>query len=461
MTAIVTTTLRLKNASILKDIFTTPSNSLYLFVSKPTAWADDAVPTTPTDASIFERTIRDEMISMRKISPTEVTQSIFRIDWTPGKYYDMYRDDYDGSIQNGTDLDSGAAVSRNGLINANFYVVTDEYNVYKCISNNNRGASTIKPTGTSTSIFTTSDSYKWKYMFSINSADALRFASTNFLPVQSFTSNPGAASPYYNQYLVQSSAISGKLDVIEIKVNGNGYTANTSLPITIVGDGTGATATATTDGGGQVIGITITNGGSGYTYATAMVVGTSATASQLNVIIPPLGGHGSDPVKELNAVYVTVSGTIGDDLSEDTLKENQYRVIGLILNPKQYGSSSVLTSQTANALLSVGISGGVSGTFSDDENLISVGTPTDRGKYVSYSTLSKTLKYIRNKLNVGADFSISQTVTGSQSGATGVITSIINPEVDTSTGEILYVETRRPIYRSISQKEEMRITIET
>lgn len=461
MTAIVTTTLRLKNASILKDIFTTPSNSLYLFVSKPTAWVDDAVPSTPTDASLFERTIRDEMISLRKISPTEVTQSIFRVDWTPGKYYDMYRDDYDGSAQNGTDLDSGSAVSRNGLINANFYVVTDDYNVYKCISNNNRGASTIKPTGTSTSIFTTSDSYSWKYMFSINSADAMRFASTNFIPVQSFTSNPGAASPYYNQYLTQSAAVSGKLDVIEIKVNGNGYTANTTLPIAIVGDGSGATATATTDGGGQVVGVTITNGGSGYTYATATVVGTSATASQLNVIIPPLGGHGSDPVKELNAVYVTVSGTIGDDLSEDTLKENQYRIIGLLLNPKQYGSSSILTSQTANALLSVGISGGVSGTFSDDENLISVGTPTDRGRYVSYSASSKTLKYIRNKLNVGSDFSISQTVTGSQSGATGVITSIINPEVDTSSGEILYVETRRPIYRSISQKEEMRITIET
>lgn len=461
MTAIVTTQLRLKNSSILKDIFTNPSNSLYLFVSKPTPWADDDIPASPTDALKFERDIRDEMISLRKISPTEVTQSIFRVDWVSGKYYDMYRDNFDGVTLNGTDLDSGSAIPRNGLINANYYVVTDDFNVYKCIDNANRAQSTVKPTGTSTSIFTTSDGYRWKYMLTINSADAMKFASTNFLPVQSITVNPGASSPYYNQYLTQTSAVNGKIDVIEIKVTGNGYAANSVLPVTIVGDGSNATATATTDGGGQVISIAITNGGSGYSYATATVTGASATPCELNCIIPPKGGHGSDPVKELNAVYVTISGSIGDDLSEDTLKENQYRVIGLILNPYQYGTSTILTAQTANALKAIGISGGVSGTFADDENLISSGTPTDRGKFVSYSASSKVLKYIRNKLNVGNDFTISQTVTGAQSSATGVVTSIINPEVDTSSGEIVYIETRKPIYRSISQKEEMRITIET
>lgn len=461
MSAIVTTTLRLKNASILKGTFQDTANSLYLFVSKPTSWTDDSIPSSPTDSGLFEKMVRNEMITLRKISPTEITQSIFRIDWQPNQYYDMYRDDYDGVTLNGTDLTSGTAVTRNGLINANFYVVTDEYNVYKCIDNAKRSISTVKPTGTGTSIFTTSDGYRWKYMFSVNSADALKFASTNFVPVQSFTVNPGSSSPYYNQYLTQTSAVPGKIDVIEIKIAGNGYTPNTTLPISIVGDGTGATATATTDGAGEIIGVAITNGGSGYTYAYATVTGTYATPSQLNVIMPPTGGHGADPVKELNAVYVTVSGSIGDDLSDDTLKDNEYRVIGLILNPFQYGTVNILTSQTANALKVIGISGGISGTFTNDENLISSGTPTNRGQFVTYNYTLNTLKYIRNKQNIGADFTVGQTVTGGSSGATGVITSIINPEVDTSTGEILYVETRRPIFRSVSQKEEMRITIET
>jgi hypothetical protein len=461
MTAIVTTNLRLKNSSYIKGILSDPANSLYLFISKPTHWADDNYPDTPTDSVLFEQKVRDEMITLRKISPTEVTQSIFRIDWTSGKFYDMYRDDYDGVKLNGVDLDTGVAVTKNGLINANYYVMTDEYNVYKCISNNNRAASTFKPTGTSTSIFSTSDGYVWKFMYSINSADALRFVSTNFIPVQSVSTNPGASSSYYNQYLVQSSAISGRLDVIEIKSAGNGYNPNTSLPVAIIGDGTGATATAVTDNNGQISSVTITNGGSGYTYAIATVTGTSANAAALNCIIPTLGGHGSNPVKELNAVYVTISGSIGEDLSDDTIKDNQYRVSGLILNPHVYGTQSILTSQTANALKSIGISGSISGTFSDDEDLLSIGTPAARGKFVTWASASKTLKYIRNKSNIGPDFAVSQSVTGATSSATGIITSIINPEVDVNSGDLIYVETRRPVYRSISQKEEMRITIET
>ena len=35
------------------------------------------------------------------------------------------------------------------LQNSNFYVVTDDYNIYKCIDNNNNSLSTVKPTDTS------------------------------------------------------------------------------------------------------------------------------------------------------------------------------------------------------------------------------------------------------------------------------------------------------------------------
>lgn len=461
MTAIVTNSFRLKSASLLKDELSDLSNSLYLFVSKPTAWVNESLPTTPTESQTFERMIRDEMISLRKISSTEITRSIFRIDWVSGKFYDMYRNDYDGVKLNGVNLDTGVAVAKTGINSANFYVVTDEFNVYKCISNNNRAASTVKPTGTSTSVFTTSDGYRWKYMLTINASDALKFATKNYLPVQSFPNSPGASSPYYNQYLVQSSAINGTIDVIEIVSSGNGYPASTTLSLNIIGDGTGATGTATTNGAGQITSINITSVGSGYTYAVATVTGAFATPASLNCIVSPKGGHGKNPLEELNATYITVSGSIGDDLTETTLKENQYRAIGLIFNPFAFGTQNILTSQTANALRAVQINGGVTGTFSDDENLITSNTPNIRGKFIAYSPTSKLLKYIRNPENTGLDFSISDTVTGATSSASGVVTSIVNPDIDINSGEILYIETRPPIFRSISQKEEMRITIET
>lgn len=461
MAAIVTTNLRLRNANILKDIFTDAGSSLYLFVSKPTSWANESFPDAPSDSALFEQNVRDEMISLRKIAPTEITLSVVRRDWVSGKYYDQYRNDYNGIDLNGTDYDSGSAISRDGLINANYFVVTDDLNVYKCIWNNNRSASTVKPTDTGTSIFATADGYRWKYMYTINSSDALKFISTNFIPVQTIGSNPGASSPYYAQYLVENAAVSGKLDVMEIVSSGNGYAANTTLPIQIVGNGTGATATANTNGAGQITSINITSGGSGYTYATATVTGANTTPAVLNVIIPPFGGHGKDAVKELSGVYLTVSASIGDDLSEDTLKDNEYRVIGLLLNPKQYGTSTTLTSQTANALKIIQIGGGVTGNFTFDEDLNSSGTPINRGKFVSYNSSSKNLKYIRNKQNIGADFAIGQPVTGAVSSATGTITALVNPEVDADTGDLIYVETRRAIARSADQKEEMRITIET
>lgn len=461
MTAIVTSNLRLKTTSNLYSTLTSNSNYLYLFVSKPTSWVDESNPDIPTDSYSFERVAREEMIFMRKVSATEVSRAIFRIDWVSGKYYDMYKDDYDGIQTNGVNIDSGSAVAKDGLINANFYVVTDEYNVYKCIDNGGNAASTVKPTDTSTSIFQTADGYRWKFMYSISASDALRFSTSDFIPVKEITSNPGATSPYYDQYLVQQSAIAGAIDVVKITSAGAGYAASTTLPLSCVGDGTGFAGTATTNSAGQITSVTITNQGANYTYATITVTGTNTTPAVLKAIIPPSGGHGSNPITELYSIYVTISASVGDDLSEDTPKDNQYRILGLVLNPFVYGSSLNLTSQTANALKAVQISGGVSGSFLDDENLISTGTPTNRGKFVSWNDSTKTLKYIRNKQNVGADFSVSNVITGQTSSVTGTVSSIINPEVNAFSGEVLYLETRKPIYRSLTQKEEIRITIES
>ena len=80
-----------------------------------------------------------------------------RIDWTTGTVYDQY----DDGLTTTTTANSGATT----LSAANFYVLTDEFNVYKCMNNNANGQSTVKPTGTGTEIFETSDKYKWKFMF--------------------------------------------------------------------------------------------------------------------------------------------------------------------------------------------------------------------------------------------------------------------------------------------------------
>ena len=61
--------------------------------------------------------------------------------------------------------------------------MTDDFNVYKCLDNNSDAASTVKPTGTSTSILSTGDGYKWKYMYTLSASQQTNFLSTDFMAV--------------------------------------------------------------------------------------------------------------------------------------------------------------------------------------------------------------------------------------------------------------------------------------
>ena len=79
----------------------------------------------------------------------------------------------------------------------------------------------------------------------------------------------------------------------------------------IRGDGSSGAATVTVSGG-AVTAVTVTNAGSGYTYAyirNADIVtagATSLTGSELDVIIEPKGGHGFNAIKELGGFFVNV-----------------------------------------------------------------------------------------------------------------------------------------------------------
>ena len=105
-----------------------------------------------------------------------------RTDWVSGTVYDEYDDTYTSSNQS----NSGAQ----SLAEANFFVVTDEFKVYKCISNNLNGASTVKPTSTGTSVFELSDKYNWKFMFQISASDQNKFLDADYIPVRKITGNP-------------------------------------------------------------------------------------------------------------------------------------------------------------------------------------------------------------------------------------------------------------------------------
>jgi hypothetical protein len=108
----------------------------------------------------------------------------------------------------------------NNLEDANFYVMTDDFNVYKCLDNNLNVASTVKPTGTSVSPISTSDGYIWKYMYNVPINLRSKFLNDQQIPVVSALTNQ-----FYSN---------GTVDSVIINNKGSGYTTAT---LTVSGDG--------------------------------------------------------------------------------------------------------------------------------------------------------------------------------------------------------------------------------
>ncbi|MCD4697819.1 MAG: hypothetical protein K8S16_16460 [Bacteroidales bacterium] len=78
----------------------------------------------------------------------------------------------------------------------------------------------------------------------------------------------GAIGSYIQQASFANAVITdGEITSIAVNIPGSGYTA--APDVIISGNGTGATATASLGADGAVVSITVTNGGSEYTYASA------------------------------------------------------------------------------------------------------------------------------------------------------------------------------------------------
>jgi hypothetical protein len=124
---------------------------------------------------------------------------------------------------------SGAVVtgvinkSANGyqkLEDSKFYVVTDEYNVYKCLDNNNNAKSIYKPIGTQVLPIILNDGYVWKYLYNVPIALRTKFLTDNYMPVVNA--------------LTQQFYSSGGIETVVIENRGTGYT---TANLNITGDG--------------------------------------------------------------------------------------------------------------------------------------------------------------------------------------------------------------------------------
>jgi hypothetical protein len=488
MPAIITNKFRINNAEQFNESFSEASPEVYyLGIGRPQAFATqtrgdlrtenqgtDSAPITPVDSVIEEFNTFDDLLGVKKLVSSDVSYVIPRRNWTTSTVYDYYRHDYGNRITGTTTAqtsNSGATT----LFDSTFYVLTTARNVYKCLDNNGNAASTTEPTGTSTSILTTADGYKWKYMYTLTATQQANFLSTDFMAVATDAT-------------ISSAAVDGAISTVKIKSGGTGGTNGTYTSIPIRGDGTGGTISAVVSGG-VVTTVTVTNAGSGYTIAyirNADIVSagaTSLTGSEIDVIIPPKGGHGFNAVSELGGFFVMLNVSLeGTEAANtgDFTAENDFRRIVLIRNPFSGGSLASATTLRGTKAVRFA-SSPTPGTFAVDEE-INQSTTGAVGKVVEWDATNRILHYIQTRFNdegissLGnrTAFSGVNIITGQTSGATGTPSTASSEtadqitftngykdtELDRHKGDVLYIENRAPITRASDQTENIKLVIE-
>ena len=485
MPAIITNKFRVHNQEQFVESFSeSAANVYYLGIGRPQAFTSytrgdlrtdnsgtDAAPLTPVDSIGDEFYTFDDLLAAKRVTSSDVSIVIPRRNWTTGTVYDYYRHDYGNRITGGTSTQTANSGATN-LFDATFYVMSSAFNVYKCLDNNGNANSTVEPTGTSSSILTTGDGYKWKYMYTLSAGQQSNFLSTDFMAVATNST-------------VASAAVDGAVQIVKIKTAGSGGTNGSHASVPIRGDGTGGVATVTVSGG-AVTAVAVTTKGSGYTFAyirNADIVtagASSLSGSELDVIIEPKGGHGKNAIKELGGFFVMMNTNFEAGETSNTgdfTTANDFRRVVLMRDIKSGGSAATATTlrNTKAVLLT-----GSPGTFTADEE-INQATTGAVGKVVEFDATNKILYYIQTRFNdEGVDsngnltaFSGANTITGQSSSATGTpatssttvdsvaFTSGYNAgEITADEGDIMYVENRSPITRAADQTENVKLIIE-
>ena len=511
MSAIVNDKLRIINCTnFISDI---SSGRYYIFLGLPnptyfdTSW--DSSPPNPTDNTLYNNSYRDNILGIKKINESDVVRVIRKIEWKTGKKYDMYRHDY--SVYNTAEVTSSTR-----LYDSNYYVVNKDYRVYICInngsapSNTNKGViSTQEPLHTDLAPRKESDGYIWKYLYTLSPADVLKFDSTDYISVP----NNWSSSTDSEISRIRDNATEGKIETILIEQQEiyNFFGVLTNVPIR--GDGINGFASVTFDEESKPVSVEVTNGGQGYTFGTldldSVLPSLSGKKAIFNVIIPPSGGHGANIYDELGANKVLIYSRIeNNQTNPDFVVGNQFSRIGIIKDVKTFGSNTLFSSSSGSGLYGARIT-----TNSISESLDSTMKQNSSGAIgtlVSFDSTTQVAKYIQPRTNlidtyqVGnkriidlkeagsstgiqtatnynlttfspTSFSIGNsnyTVDSSFNGNTVTIGSVTyylgqdfnsglsSPDINTKSGEILYVDNRVSVTRTSNQREDIKIILE-
>ena len=494
-------------------------------------YSTENIPPAPLDNLTEKYSVYSDIIAAKRITSSFARSVIRRYNWDTANNpkFDMWKPNYSADAPGGGAIGVNTALGGDSISTAKFYVMNQQYEVFKCLYN---GESIANPTGVNVvhepktnpsaglgsyanGIFTAPDgSYVWKYMYTMPTDDVLAFLSSDFMPI--------AAAGEASRVATETAAVAGSLDIALIRDGGTGLT-NGTFYAPVLGDGTGAIAKLVVTSG-AIESVEMEVRGSGYTYASIPVVtgvpsGTAGsteaiglfsdvalTTSQavaatstpaLEVILPPQGGHGSDFETELNAkrVMTNIRLTFVESAGDFPV-DNDFRRIGIIKDPYEYGTTTFATADTLSGLKAVKITG-ATGDYTPDEMISqTVAGGTAKGTVVSWTLDagsptptpstpgSGVLKYMQSPAYhrddneivrdfasdaanaiVGADSATQGTVEVALADGTELVGAtftdgLADAEIAANSGDLIYIENRRLITRAADQIEDIKLVIE-
>ncbi|NDB61101.1 hypothetical protein EB001_22070 [bacterium] len=416
------------------------SSNLYLTFGRSQSWINDANPpqANTSDASFYD--VWNNMIGAKRITGNDIRHAIPRFDWSNNTVYRSYSE-----LTDSKDLKSPTS---------SFYVLTDDFNVYKCISNNYGNVSTVKPTSTNPySQFQTSDKYIWKYLYSISAEEQERFLTDSYMPVKTLLSNDNTL-----QWQVQDNTVDGAIHDIILVNRGTGYTSN-NISVNVTGDGTSCNAFAVRNTVSFTIdSIVVDTRGSGYTFANVQIKSTRGAGATARAVISPPGGHGSDLLYELGGSYLMIDTKIKNSENGKLVSENNYRQISIIEDPYVYQSDVKISNTVVSQLTVLTLAQSSSTTNYQQDEIVfqgkNVANSSFKGVVVSWDSANSKLK-LSNIVGIPS----SDILTGNTSTTTRYVSSVLYPDMQRFTGKLLYIDQIVPIDRSNDQDEDFKIVL--
>jgi hypothetical protein len=450
--AIVTNPLKKQVISDIQSDFADSAENYYAVIGRSEDWNDSDVAPTAVNTAREERNFRLGIQSAKNI--IDLSFVVPRYNWSSGAIYSAYDD------------------AQVGYPAQTYYVMNDNNQVYMCIQQAKNASgqaqvSTVQPSGNTTGTpFDTADGYIWKFLYSISALDANKYVSANYLPIklQGATDSDSPAADV-EQLSVQNAAVVGQIVGYAVDSGGAGYTSTPT--VTVAGNGTKAKAGATISGG-QVVRVELIDSsgnytlGSGYDYADVTITGGGSPtkpASVRAILSTPLG-LGGDPRDDLRSTAIMFNTKPEGAEGSDFIVGNDFRQVGLMKDLKDSSGSVDFTASTGIGLKQLKLSSVTTGFTADN----TIEGSTSGVQALIDKVDSSNIWYHQTEVTGFGNFDSGENITETDGNGAGVLNAsfapYINPEIDTFSGKLLYLDNRAAITRATDQTEDIKIVIQ-